>query len=67
MIAAFGTHFAKTGKVPVHFHSYLIRSHDQRLAGDYNYTDLPTLEDAELQIARAEEFLNYAEHFLSGK
>ncbi|GEM_PF-737024 len=35
VIAAFGRHFARTGKVPVEFHRYLIEASELRHAGDY--------------------------------
>jgi uncharacterized protein (UPF0332 family) len=57
--AAFGKHFAKTGKVPQQFHRYLIQAMSLRHAGDY-ITEPVTKEMAEEQIQRAEEFLTFA-------
>jgi uncharacterized protein (UPF0332 family) len=36
VIAAFGQRFARTGRVPVHFHRYLINAMDIRTKADYN-------------------------------
>lgn len=35
MISAFGINFARTGKVPIQFHRFLIDAQDLRNAGDY--------------------------------
>ena len=35
VISAFGREFARTGRVPVEFHQFLIRSQALRNAGDY--------------------------------
>ena len=36
VIAAFGQHFVKTGKVPQEFHRFLIEGEDSRNIGDYD-------------------------------
>jgi uncharacterized protein len=36
VIAAFGQHFAKTGRVPAEYHRYLIESEQLRNVGDYD-------------------------------
>lgn len=61
VITMFGQHFAKTGRVPVEFHRYLIEAEDRRKVGDYGIG--PGLDEAEviIQITRAEQFLKLAE------
>jgi len=57
VIARFGQHFAKTGRISAKFHRYLIQAQNSRTAGDYDFgTGLDHLE-ATAQISRAEEFL----------
>lgn len=57
VIAAFGQHFAHTGRVPVEFHHYLIKAGEQRNTSDYDLEPNLTLADAERQIARAAQFV----------
>ncbi|MGK7900044.1 MAG: HEPN domain-containing protein [Hormoscilla sp.] len=60
VIGAFGQQFARTGRVPVLFHRYLIDTQNLRLEADYN-ADIEIAEtDAEQGISRAEEMLNFA-------
>ncbi|MFO8038825.1 MAG: HEPN domain-containing protein [Sodalinema sp.] len=60
VIAAFGTHFARTKRIPVKLHRYLIDAERIRLRADYN-TDLDITEaDVEQIIAHGEEMLNFA-------
>jgi len=54
--AAFGERFAKTGRVPVEFHRYLIRGLEVRHLADYA-TSPVSKEEADEQITRAERFL----------
>jgi uncharacterized protein len=61
VIAAFGQYFAKTGRVPVEYHRYLIESEQRRNVGDYDVQSGLTKSDATEQLTRAEEFLNIAE------
>ena len=63
--AAFGKHFAKTERVPQHFHRYLIQAMRLRHAGDY-LTEPVTQEMAEEQLQRADEFLRFAWEALGG-
>lgn len=60
VIAAFGQHFARTGRVPVEFHRHLIEAGEQRNIGDYDLEPSLTLADAERQWASAEQFVNLA-------
>jgi uncharacterized protein (UPF0332 family) len=57
-LAAFGEHFAKSGRVPAQFHRYLIEAEDSRKVGDYDMMSKLTMEDAREQINRAEKFLD---------
>lgn len=66
VIAAFGEHFTKTGILPPEFHRYLIRGLQVRHTGDYGKARSVTLEEADLQIKLAEQFLSLAaQHFVS--
>jgi len=60
VIAAFGQHFARNGRVPVELHRHLIEAAEQRNIGDYDLEPNLTLADAERQLARAEQFVNLA-------
>jgi uncharacterized protein (UPF0332 family) len=62
--AAFGQHFAKTGRVPTELHGYLLDGAESRNEADYDDEEIPTREDAEDQIARATEFLRVAEQII---
>jgi uncharacterized protein (UPF0332 family) len=64
VIAAFGQHLAKTGRVPVAFHRYLIEGQASRHAGDYDLSARLTPADAAEQIDRAGQFLKLAEELL---
>jgi uncharacterized protein (UPF0332 family) len=64
VIAAFGERFAKTGRVPVEFHRYLLDGEDRRNMGDYGLGLELSRADADEQIARAEQFLDLAERLL---
>lgn len=61
VIAAFGQQFARTGRVPVEFHRYLITAEQTRLRADYNIEPNLTQADAAQLIARAEQFLEFAQ------
>ena len=64
VIAAFGQHFAKTGRVDPKFHRYLIQGQDSRLIGDYDTSVILTEIHASEQIERAEAFIELAEKSL---
>jgi uncharacterized protein (UPF0332 family) len=61
VIAAFGRHFARTGKLPIEFHQYLLKAQELRQSGDYGPPHAVTLAEAREQIARAERFLELTE------
>ncbi len=60
VISAFGKYFAKMGKVPKHYHRYLIEAEKLRTARDYSLDIEITQEDAEDIISKAEEMLIFA-------
>jgi uncharacterized protein (UPF0332 family) len=60
VIAAFGERFSKTGLVPTELHRYLTEGQDSRNVGDYHFGSTLTGDEAALQIARAERFLEVA-------
>ena len=62
VISAFGREFARTGRVPVKFHQFLIRAQELRNAGDYGEIDAVTANQAADSIAQAEEFLDLAQN-----
>ena len=64
VIAGFGQHFARPGKVPATFHKFLIEAQQVRQTGDYSFLHAVTLEQARTQIARAEQFLDLAQRLL---
>lgn len=55
VIAAFGQHFVKTGRVPHEFHRYLIEGEDSRNVGDYDINQGLSSEDALEQIKHADK------------
>ncbi|MBP0013675.1 HEPN domain-containing protein [Roseofilum reptotaenium CS-1145] len=60
VIAAFGRIFARTNRIPVELHRYLIDAERIRLRADYN-TELDISEtDVEQLVSQGEEMLNFA-------
>lgn len=64
VIAAFGQHFVKTGRVPIEFHRYLLDAQQLRLTSDYGPSDQVSIDKAQEQISRAEAFLALAERLI---
>ncbi|MCA1995551.1 MAG: HEPN domain-containing protein [Coleofasciculus sp. S288] len=64
VISAFGREFARTGRVPVEFHQFLIRAQGLRNAGDYGQLNAVTVEQATEQINHAEQFLELAQNLI---
>jgi len=64
VISAFGREFARTGRVPVKFHQFLIRAQELRNAGDYGEINAVTANQAADSIAQAEEFLELAQNLI---
>lgn len=55
VISAFGQYFARTNRVPIEFHRFLVEAQALRNAGDYGQ-----LNQATEQLSRAEQFLELA-------
>jgi uncharacterized protein (UPF0332 family) len=64
VIAAFGQHFSKPGRVPSHLHRYLIDGEEKRVKSDYDTVTESTDADADDQINHAQEFLDMAEQLI---
>ncbi len=64
VIAAFGQHFASTGKVPADFHRFLINAQELRFSGDYGVGNEVSVVQAQEQIERARQFLELAERLM---
>ena len=64
VIAAFGREFARSGRVPVEFHRYLMEAQQLRHSGDYGMRHVVTCEQAREQIDRAQQFLELAKRFI---
>jgi uncharacterized protein (UPF0332 family) len=62
VISAFGREFARTGRVPVEYHKFLIKAQELRNTGDYGGLNTVTIEQANEQIVCAEQFLELAEN-----
>ncbi|MDY6803602.1 MAG: HEPN domain-containing protein [Cyanobacteriota bacterium] len=60
VISAFGREFARTNRVPVEFHRFLIEAQELRNTGDYGSFNAVSFEEAAEQITRAEQFLELA-------
>ena len=63
VISAFGQRFAKTGRVPVVFHRYLIEGQETRNIGDYDTGPGLSRDQAAEQIVRTKEFIHLAKRF----
>jgi len=57
VIAAFGKHLVKSGRLPAEFHRYLLDALEARHEGDYSPTSSITKEIAMEHLDRAERFL----------
>ena len=64
VISAFGQHFARTGRVPVELHRYLLEAMAMRHQGDYALRPGISASDAAEQITRAERFFAAAERLI---
>ena len=64
VIAAFGRVFAKQKRVPVEFHRYLIEAQAVRHSGDYGERQAVNFDQAQVQIDRAEDFLQLAQRLI---
>jgi uncharacterized protein (UPF0332 family) len=66
VVGMFGHEFAKSGIVPAHFHRYLIRAGELRLLADYHSRPISD-EEAQIQIDRGREFLEFARQYFAGR
>jgi uncharacterized protein (UPF0332 family) len=64
VISAFGQHFARTGRVPVELHRYLLEAMAVRHQGDYALHPAISANDAAEQITRAEQLFAAAERLI---
>ena len=64
VIAAFGQHFAKTGRLPQELHRMLIEAQDMRNLSDYDLMAVLNRETAETLLAKARTFLQAVAEFL---
>ncbi len=62
--AAYAVQFTVTGVLPAHLHRYLLEAQEARHFGDYDFGPEMSLREAEMQIARAEEFVGAAGAYL---
>ncbi len=65
VIALFGQHFGKTGRVATEYHRYLSEGHNKRTISDYDDEVEMTEAEADLQIERAAKFLAMGEAFFN--
>ena len=66
VIAAFGQHFAKTGRMPLDLHRMLVRGQELRAAADYEVGISVDAAASADQIRAAEGFVAAARGFLAG-
>ena len=64
VIAAFGQHFARTGRVPREFHRFLSDAQELRFDGDYGPVNAVSPDDAKQTLDRAGQFLELAERII---
>jgi len=64
VIAKVGEHFAKTGRIPLHLHRFLIDMFDERQAADYSGAGF-THEQAEAAYNSADEFITAIRNYLA--
>lgn len=65
VIAAFGQHLVKPGRVPAEYHRFLLDARNLRDAGDYSITSTVTQAQAAEQIDHAERFIDLASRTLA--
>lgn len=64
VIAAFGREFARKKRVAVEFHRHLIEAQEVRHSGDYGERQAVNFDQAQVQIERAEAFLELAQQLI---
>ena len=63
--SALGEHFAKTGKLELRFHRWLIAAFNKRIIGDYGVEADITSDEVRIMVAQAKEFLLEARRIVS--
>jgi uncharacterized protein (UPF0332 family) len=64
VIAAFGQHFAKTGRLPQELHRMLIEAQDMRNLSDYDLIAVLNKEAAEVLLVKAQAFFQAVSEFM---
>jgi uncharacterized protein (UPF0332 family) len=64
VIAAFGQHFAKTGRLPKELHRMLIEAQDMRNLSDYDLMAVLNQDTAEVLLAKARTFFQAISEFM---
>ncbi len=64
VISAFGKYFAKTAKLDVVMHRYLLDAFQERAIADYNAVERVSEVSAGTMISQAEEFFDAASRYL---
>lgn len=64
VIAAFGQHLVKSGRVPAEFHRYLLDALEARHEGDYAPVSSISTEAAREHLERASKFIHLGESLL---
>ncbi len=62
--AAFGLHFAKTGRMDAKFHRWLLAAYNKRVTDDYGVDIVLSGAEADEMIQQAWEFLQATRQFL---
>ena len=65
--AAFGKHFAKTGKLDPKYHDWILEAFENRITSDYEIGSTISTEEVSIVIQQAHEFLDVARQYLSDK
>jgi len=64
VIAYFGKEFIKKGLMPKELYKYLVEAFNERQKGDYEVEIMPSKEEAEDMIRKAEIFLRKTKEYL---
>lgn len=63
VISAFGRELAKTDLIPRQYHQFLKEAQDLRHLGDYGELNIINKQQAQIQIQKAKEFLDFTKEF----
>lgn len=63
VISAFGRELAKTDLIPRKYHQFLKEAQDLRHLGDYGELNIINKQQAQIQIQKAKEFLDFTKEF----